>query len=768
MVLAPSPVLELGRMKRFLVRFVPIFLLIGVAVAFYWKFFFRGLIPFPGDLMVGSYLPWLDYKWGNVVGVAVKNTFISDIFSAFYPWKVSFAQAFMEQEWPSWNPYLYSGYPLFANFNSGYLNPFNLLLVVFGSLKGWSLMVFSQPTLSMITMFLYLRTIGRSKFSSIIGSLVYGLGGFAMTWSQYVNAGFVMIWLPAILYVIELAQQKRNSKYLLALTPLFFLVVTAGHFQGLVYTAVITVAYYLFRIGIKDIKSLSIFLICSVLAIGISCVQLIPTIELLNNSVRFEDAMIAGYNFGLLPSQNIITMIAPDFFGNPSTGNFWGFYNYHETIAYAGIIGLLALIFGFLYYKKLSVSKFFVFSAVISLLLLFDTPLGKAIYQYKIPYLWTSASGRIGMIYLLSVSVLTSELVEWLGDLNIRSKIKLFIMPFLVLVTAGTISIVFLAMFKESVGGRFLAQDIAHLTVGVRNLVIPTGLLLSFFVVFLISQKTKYWGWLLFLLVIADLFRFGWKYLPFVPERYVFPATEVTDFIKQDKSIFRVDKERGEILPPNTWMGYDIMSPSGFDPLAVMTYVKAYREDLNGATGGSVSRYSELDGIDAAALGKYNVKYFLAIKRNEREELGGDKLTWKINQRDWTKVFETKSVAVLENTKYKERVRIVDEAGNDKNGTAEIVSYGNNRVVINFENIDGDRLLLADTYYPGWHAMLGGSELKIEDDIRPFRSVKLEKGTKGTVTFEYWPKSFEYGLKIAGVSLALWVVVFGFLARRQR
>lgn len=755
-------------MKKILSNLWPILLLVALAIAFYWKFFFRGLIPFPGDLMVGSYLPWLDYKWGNVVGVVVKNNFISDIFSEFYPDKVAFAQAFLSHQWPAWNAYLYSGYPLYADFNSGYLNPFNLLLTIFGSMRGWSLLVISQPVGAMLAMYLFLRNMKKEKFPAIIGSIVYGFGGFAMTWSQYVNAGFVMIWMPLILYTIEIVKKKDSPKYLFLLTPLFFLVVTAGHFQGLVYTAVIAISYFLFRVGIKNKKTLLAFAIYIFLAVGISSIQLLPTIELMNRSVRFEDNMIAGYNYGLLPFQNIITMISPDYFGNPSTGNFWGFYNYHETIVYTGMVGLIALLFGLINYKKLSTARFFVISAILSLFFLFDTPIGRAIYTFKFPFLYTSAAGRIGMIYLLSTAILTAELVEVMATMNLKTRLRLFFFPFLLSLLAGGMALLFLILFKRSVGHEFLTTDIQHMTVAIRNMVIPLALLGGFFVAFLLAGKVKFWRVLLTILILGDLFRFGWKYLPFVPQKYIFPTTEVIDFIKKDPTIFRVDKERGEILPPNTWMGYDLSSPSGFDPLAVKEYVKAYREDLNGATGGSVSRYSELDRIEADPLGKYNVKYFLAIKRNEREELGGDKLSYKIDVKEWKKVFETKSVAVLQNLKYKERARIVNDLGNDAKGTAKINSYENNKVVIDFENIDGTRLLLADTFYPGWHAKLNGREVTIEDNIRPFRNIRIEKETKGQIIFEFWPESFVLGLKISGVSLALWLMVTGFLWRQQR
>ncbi len=744
--------------------------LVGVAVTFYWKFFFKGLIPFPGDLMVGAYFPWLDYKWGNAVGVAVKNTFISDIFSAFFPWKVEFAKSYINHQWPLWSPLLYSGYPLFANFNSGYLNPFNLLLVIFGSIDGWSLMVFSQPVFSMITMYSYLRTINKRMYPALVGSIVYGFGGFAMTWSQYVNAGFVMIWLPYILCAIELSKIRNNYKYLFALTPLFFLVVTSGHFQGLVYTAVISIAYIIFRVKLNDTKKIITFFVCSFLAIGLSAIQLIPTIELLKRSVRFDDGMIAGENYGLLPKQNLITLVAPDFFGNPTTGNFWGFYNYHETISYFGIFGFVALIYGLLFFKKLSIERFFVISTIIGLLLQFDTPIGRAIYIYKVPFLSTCAAGRIGIVILFGVSILTSSFLENIQKMTIKEIFKIFVFPVMFIVLGVTIPFLSNMYYKSSGLSSQLALEINNDYVALRNMVVPLCLVFTFFIFILISNRIVWVKYLLIFIVLADLFRFGWKYLPFVPESYIFPNTEVTDYIKSDNTIFRIDKERGEVLPPNTWMGYGMMSPSGFDPLAVTNYVKAYREDLNGYTAGSVSRYSEIDRVNAEALGKYNVKYLLAIKRNEKYEIPGDILSYKIDENEWSRVFETKSVAVLLNSKFQERARIIDGDGNDSKGSADIVSYESNKVIVKFSNIDGERLLLADTYYPGWVASINGNKTKIGDENRPFRTVDIRGIKEGKVVFEYKPKSFYIGLLVSGISFGVWLglVIFQAIKKASR
>lgn len=299
-----------------------------------------------------------------------------------------------------------------------------------------------------------------------------------------------------------------------------------------------------------------------------------------------------------------------------------------------------------------------------------------------------------------------------------------------------------------------------------RNLVLPSLLLGALGLIFLLSKKLMFWKWLVLLVVIGDLFRFGWKYLPMVPQNYFYPENPITNFINKDKSVFRVDREKSELLPPNTWMAYGIMSPSGYDPMAVLEYVKSYSTDLNKEKSPGIARYSELKEYDAEALGKYNVKYLLAIKRDKNGVVPGDNIYYKIDEKEWKRVFETDAVAVLQNQKYEERARIIDSEGKSAQGTANIVSYENNKVVVDFTNINGEKLLLADTYYPGWKATINGKATRIGDEIKPFRTVDIRGLKEGTIVFEYKPASFRWGLIISGISIVIWIL-WSLLGRRR-
>ena len=48
--------------------------------------------------------------------------------------------------------------------------------------------------------------------------------------------------------------------------------------------------------------------------------------------------MIMTHSFWPL---RLLTLLSPDFFGNPAQNNFWGYDNYWENAAYIGLIPLL-------------------------------------------------------------------------------------------------------------------------------------------------------------------------------------------------------------------------------------------------------------------------------------------------------------------------------------------------------------------------------------------------------------------------------------------
>lgn len=85
-------------------------------------------------------------------------------------------------------------------------------------------------------------------------------------------------------------------------------------------------------------------------------------------------------------------------------------------------------------------------------------------------------------------------------------------------------------------------------------------------------------------------------------------------------------------------------------------------------------------------------------------------------------------------------------------GSAEIVEYDANSVVIKASTDKGGILVLTDTFYPGWKAYVDGEPAEIYRVNGLVRGVFLRDGDH-TVEFRYLPASFLAGVALGGISL---------------
>jgi len=703
---------------------------------------------------VGAYYPWLDYKWGYAVGVPIKNPLLSDIFSQIFIWKSLIAESFKNWQWPLWNPYSYSGYPLLSNFQSGALNPFNILMVIFGDILGWKTMIITQSVGAIVAMYFFLKSLKVSSISSGIGALVYTFSSFAVTWSQFANLGFAMIWLPLILLFINKFIKESKNIYLLIIAPLIFLLMSAGHFQAFLFGLVLVNTYFIFVSAHKSkkifIRRIAKFILVEFLSLGLMAIQLLPTYQLMNDSIRFKEIYITMHNYGLLPIRHLVTLLTPNYFGNPATGNYWGFLNYHETTMYFGIVGMFALYWAFTQFRHIpSYAKFFLFTTFFALLMIFANPVSELIYNLHIPFISTSAAGRLSFIYIFSGAVLTGFWADYVSNIDFKE----FLRKHWPVIIAGILLFIITYYLKS---GAFSDLEVKHFTIALRNIIPTMGLLFSFIVVFLLFNKNKLLLPAIAIITTIDLFYIGWKYTSFVKTDYVYPYTEVLSYLKNNIDFGRVESGKGPIFPANTWAYYRLPSTSGYDPLALSDYVYFYQKNISMEGTNSLSRYtSPIDNYDASILGKMSVKYLLLIKpKNEKEILSFDE---KFSE--WRKVYEYGSVYVLENPKYKDRVRIENNLG-EIVGSAQIVKYSPNEVLVNYTATENANLVLMDTYTHDWKAQINSTDVDINKYFEIFRTVEIPSGS-GTVRFYYQPQAFKLGLIISLISLGIWIFSTG-------
>ena len=101
-------------------------------------------------------------------------------------------------------------------------------------------------------------------------------------------------------------------------------------------------------------------------------------------------------------------------------------------------------------------------------------------------------------------------------------------------------------------------------------------------------------------------------------------------------------------------------------------------------------------------------------------------------------------------------------------GQVEITDYNLHRVDLNVTMSQPGILVLADAKYPGWVAIVNGSEQEIIDVNSIFRGIFLPAGNH-SISFQFRPAILYWGLGLATLStaLAIAIVLVTYLRRKS-
>lgn len=740
-------------------KLLPFACLVAITVLFFWQFFFKGLLPIPADTIIGLYHPYRDlYSKDYPNGIPFKNFLITDPVRQQYPWRQISINSFKNLELPIWNPYSFTGTPLLANVQSGVFYPLNILFIFLPFEISWSTLILLEPLLASIFMFAYLRNLKLDKYSSFFGAIVFSFSGFFTTWLEWGTILHVGLWLPLILLSIDKVRLniKDNRQIFIWSIILIFSTVSsffAGHLQIFFYLSLVGAIYVILRIWQSRNKKLAgILFITWLITLVVVSIQLVPALKFILLSARDLDQILWQKDGWFIPWQHLVQFIAPDFFGNPTTLNYWGVWNYGELTPYVGILPLILVFYAMLFRKD---KKTLLFGSIFFTSMIFSlpTPIAKLPFLLEIPFISTAQPTRLLFLIDFSLSVLAALGLNYLKK---SGKWKEIISP------VAIVGILIIVLFGFSLMGQELGIKIEDLETAKRNLILPlstfAGAVLLIFLFFRINEKHKQYLMLaLILLTIFDLFRFSWKFNTFSKKEYLFPSTLSIDFLKKNTGEFRIATSDPRILPPNFSSVYKIQSVEGYDPLFVQRYaefvsaINRNKADINPPFG--FNRIVRIDNFSSPLVDLIGVKYVLSLS--------------DLRDPRFTKVFEENQTKIYENTKVVPRtffaeqiltvvskqetigkmfesgfdpgftVYLEDEVDNADigKGTAQITSYKDNEVTIETNNDKEGFLVLTDSFYPSWHAKIdSSSEVKIFRADYIFRGVFIPAG-RHTVRF---------------------------------
>lgn len=747
--------------KKFVVRFWPVLFLFAVWAAFSSPYFFLQKVPYPARYQVTFFSPWSYFQ--EFAG-PVKNNAMPDIVDELYPWKHFTIEQLKQGQIPWWNPYSFAGTTHLANIQSTVFSPFNLFFFVLPFIDAWSIVVLLQPLLAGLFLYLFMREVSVSKLGSVISSVAFMFCGFIVVWMEYGTLAFAVLFLPLILFGIERTFQRKTWRFLPLVAFGLAFSYFSGHIQTSIYVTVVSSAYVLYKVFVtKDVKRFFLLALSLFSGFLLSLLQIIPAMELLQQSVRSNLA----YQGGEIPLSYLITMFAPDFFGNPVTRNDWqGFYAER-----ASFIGVIPLIFAFFAFVKPRRPRLWFFALVGLLAVGFAsaTPLRQLLLVSNLPVFATSIPSRMIVIASFSFAVLAGFGFDTLQKVLVEKRKKL------VFNVLGVI----LVLFSVWCWSTFFQVPSEHISLAKKNIVIPAILFTLAFIFIpiplfvkkgsqVIGKVSMIVGLVLLILMTGDSLRFALKWIPFDNRKLVYPDLPVINTLQKEVGNGRVFGNLGTQV--ETY--YGIGSLEGYDPL----YVERYGEFIRAASTGDylpaersvvrldrkgfgTERVLDLLGVNVLFHPKADTgqswafpvwedkKKYTMVYEDDHFQLFSNttalpraKLFYHYNviqdgkqllRKFYEKEFDFRNVLLLE-----ENPGIAEGEVQRAKGSAKIIWYSPNKVVVAVENDQPALLFLSDAFYPHWKATINGKTAKIYRADYAFRAVPVERG-KSTVMFYY-------------------------------
>ncbi len=518
----------------------------------------------------------------------------------YYPGRIFFRAAFRSGHLPFWCRDIFSGYPLYADSESGLFYLPTLLSFFLPALAGLNYFIFLHYLALALFTYMYGRVIGLSRAASVFAGLSFALAGFALAHIGQVNVVASMTWFPLILYLIEKGLQKDAYSYFLWAGLVLGLQFLAGFLMVSLFT--ITLAFFYVMLHPQEagrsmrgmLRVLGMFGVFLVIGFGLGAIQNLPSVELVKESVRaggLNPSSASQYNF---PPLNIISFVFPFFFGTPA--RYWGPWNIAEVHAYVGILPVM-LAPAALFRKASWHAKFFLGAGLTAFILSF----GKLGYLYsllhRLPgYSVLKEPARFVMIVDFALIILAAIGLDRLlarKDFGLRRIARLTrgLLIGTALLFAG-LTATRILLGHDILGFGTFAWRLAG-ALGYHNLhpLVSTVSITNsaFFVPAILILVVLGFLWLwrkgllnrrimvaVFLgLVIFELFFVGHELFPMIVAKGIGQEPAVIRSIKEDGGAFRVlstTREGWSEYRPNALMTYGLEDVNGYSSVAPMRY----------------------------------------------------------------------------------------------------------------------------------------------------------------------------------------------------
>jgi hypothetical protein len=274
----------------------------------------------------------------------------TDVVGQFIAWR-SFAVArILDGDLPFWNPYTYAGQPFLAGFQSAMFYPPNVVFLLVPIERAINLSFLLHLVGLGWGMAVWARQRGCHPAGAAIAGIVLPLSGpvFPHLYAGHLSNVCTMAWAPWILVGFDRWCADRDRRALLVATAAAAMQVLAGHVQYALYGAIAMAAYGGVVLVVRPParrRALPGLVAIYGGAAALVAVQLLPSLSAATEILRGGLAAFSYVRVFSFPPENLLTLIAPGFFGamtpDSVTPAYWGRAYLWELSLFIGAGGLV-------------------------------------------------------------------------------------------------------------------------------------------------------------------------------------------------------------------------------------------------------------------------------------------------------------------------------------------------------------------------------------------------------------------------------------------
>ena len=721
----------------------PFFIIFFVITLFFQKLFFPGLKMFVCP----------DFGSG-------------DVWYYNYPVKSFAANLLRQGKLPLWVKDLGGGFPLFAEGQTGLFFLPNLLFLLLDIPLAFNLQYVLSFLIAALGLFFYLRNFRFSVMISLFAGLTLSFSGYFVTQISHLNLLQSASLIPWILLLTEKLWTNKNLKTALILSLLLSQQFFAGYIQISFITVFIIMIYH--GINIIELRQSQekkqclktaiyptlLLTITLVLTGALSAIQILPSTELLNLSVRkggFSSTYATSFSF---PFRHFLTFLNPFFLGNPKEGTYPGYSDgtfFWENTAYIGIIPLILVLFSLFNLQRKKIVKIFFVILLISGLLM----LGKFSPLYLIyslpPFNFFRVPSRFLLAFLVSGVILAAIGLEQSAIL-LTKRLKKKKLAEIIIYCLSIFSIYHLFSVWHTY---HLAEPStqwlkAPETAQFLSLQAKPGKIISTNEYNLCANYYLENGWrdkndyLYFRNTLLPNISLLWNLSHFdiyvgniQTKRFIYYNSLAAQEIKLDENKSLLNDQLKLLSLANVRYVISSVNIINSESLELIFETHENRENLP-----SFKIYENKNVLPRARM-VYGHRKVETVEEMQRTLLSKD--------------FDPAREAILE----KGITRTREHENTRTKNQVEWVKDEDQEIEIEVETKSDGFLVLADSYYPGWKAFVNGKETEILAANLNQRAIQIEQGSH-QVKFIYQPESFKTGAIISGITFIIIIIIIVF------